>query len=91
MSKTLLKGQAAQPIQVGGIQTPTQNAAEILDGLLDQKNWKLPTATFSSTNWNLVREVAHAMNFNLGGCEIVSRAIGKWDVSSRGYYHYVGA
>ena len=91
MSTTLLQGQAAQPIKVGSIKTPTQNADQILNGLLNKTNWKLPTAIFSSTNWDLVREVAHAMNFNLGGCEIVQRAIGKWEVSSQGYYHYVGA
>jgi hypothetical protein len=93
MSTTLLQGQAAQPIQVGSIQPPTQRAKAIFDAMCDPKNWKLPTQSFVSSDPQVLREVAYALTFYCGGHEvtILDLKTNEHKLRSCGYYHYVGA
>lgn len=93
MSKTLLKGQAAQPIKVGGIEAPTARAKQIFDAMCNPTNWKLPTTAFVSSDPKLLREVAYALTFYCGGHEvtILDLATNTHKLRSCGYYHYVGA
>jgi hypothetical protein len=91
MSKTLLQGQAAQPIQAGDIQIPTARAKAIFDAMCDVTNWKLPTQRFVTNDSQVVREVAYALEFYLGGFEVTNISANEHEVRSLGYYHYVGA
>jgi hypothetical protein len=91
MSTTLLQGQAAQPNKVGGIQIPTTRAKGIFDAMCDPSNWKLPTQRFVTSDIEVLREVAYALEFYLGGFEVTDLGANEHEVCSRGYYHYVGA
>jgi hypothetical protein len=72
---------------------------EIIKGLLktfeDARGWKYPIAAQWFTQEHLAREVADAMDFYYGGHEMSSHTnedgATVYIVSSRGYYHYVGA
>lgn len=71
---------------------PSRIGEDIANSMMDKTNWKLPTEalTFGPSVHHLLLEAADALDFFLGGHEI------KWDgdtatLSSKGYYHYVGA
>jgi len=59
----------------------------------DKKNWKLPTRPVEVTNLESAFIVADAIQFFAGGAEIelIREEPPLYRVTSRGYYHYVGA
>ena len=73
------------------IETPTARAKQIFDAMCDPSNWKLPTQRFVTNDNQVLREVAYALEFYLGGFEVTDLGANEREVSSRGYYHYVGA
>lgn len=80
-------------IKTEGWQPPTPRAKQIMDDICDPTNWKLPTSSFESSDPQLLAEVAHALNFYLGGHEVtlLNADTNLQRLSSRGYYSYVGA
>jgi hypothetical protein len=71
---------------------PSRVGEDIANSMMDKTNWKLPTEalTFAPSVHHLLLETADALDFFLGGHEV------KWDgdtatLSSKGYYHYIGA
>ena len=72
---------------------------EIIKGLLkaieDPRGWKYPVPAQRFIDPRLAREVAAAMDFYYGGHEMAEftyeDGTTMYVVSSRGYYHYVGA
>jgi hypothetical protein len=74
----------------------------VFDLLKNKKNWKMPTKEFTTTDLKLAGSVADVLTFFTGGAEICfvgSGTIGCGvdfseaviTVSSKGYYHYIGA
>jgi hypothetical protein len=77
---------------ITNIVRPSRVGEDIANSMMDKSNWKLPTGTltFGPTVHHLLHEAADALDFFLGGHEIT------WDgdtatLSSKGYYHYIGA
>lgn len=74
---------------------PRQIIKALLKTFEDARGWKYPIAAQWFTQEHLAREVAEAMDFYYGGHEMSSHANEAGEtvyiVSSRGYYHYVGA
>ncbi len=71
---------------------PTTVGESIANSMMNKQNWKLPTEalTFGPTVHHLFLEAADALDFFLGGHE------SHWEgdvvtLSSKGYYHYIGA
>jgi len=77
------------------ISQPRQIIIDMLKTFEDVRGWKYPIATQKFTDQNLAIEVAEAMDFYYGGHEMSSYVnfAGQtiYLVSSRGYYHYIGA
>ena len=76
------------------IAEPTARAKEIVKGMENPENWKLPLSDFYSEDFQLIAEVKYAVDFYHGGSEVHNH-LGKdgWvkRISSEGYYHYIGA
>jgi hypothetical protein len=82
-------------IPTGSMDPPTDLGRKAMEALQDPTNWKLPTRELRCRDLDTAQEVAYAMDWYMGGHElrIEVDAAGRPDyvVSSRGYYHYVGA
>jgi hypothetical protein len=77
------------------ITEPREIIKAFLKTIEDVRGWKYPVAAQWFDNEALAIEVAAAMDFYYGGHEM-SRHFNelgqaRWVVSSKGYYHYVGA
>lgn len=77
------------------ITEPREIIKAFLKTIEDARGWKYPIAAQWFVDEALALEVAAAMDFYYGGHEISSHDDGhgntRWIVSSRGYYHYIGA
>jgi hypothetical protein len=77
------------------ITEPRQIIKDLLKTFEDARGWKYPVATQRFTQESLAIEVADAMDFYYGGHEMSSYVNFAGEtiylVSSRGYYHYIGA
>jgi hypothetical protein len=82
-------------VPAGSMDPPTDMGRKAMESVQDPTNWKLPTRELRCWNLEAAQEVAYAMDWYLGGHElrVETDADGRPDyvVSSRGYYHYVGA
>lgn len=82
-------------VPAGSMDTPTESGRLAMESIQDPTNWKMPTRELHCRSLDVAEEVAYAMDWYLGGHELrtVIDADGRPDyvVSSRGYYHYVGA
>jgi hypothetical protein len=65
--------------------------SELIDGLLDPTNWKLPTKRIECQTQVAATAIADALGYFCGGAEISPTPGGGFTVGSLGYYHYVGA
>ncbi len=63
---------------------------EVFDFLKNKDNWKFPTKTFTTPNLDLAGEIADALIFFTGGAEVSFIGDRVVEVSSKGYYHYIG-
>lgn len=74
------------------IAEPTKTATAVAKSMMNHANWKLPTTTlkFGPKVDDLRKETAYALDFYLGGHE-ETREGDMIVLSSKGYYHYVGA
>ena len=85
------------------IPEPTARAKAIVKTMENPENWKLPLKPFPTEDPVLAQEVEYAVGFYHGGYETrtVRGAIPMsantkvdyrvWEITSRGYYHYIGA
>jgi hypothetical protein len=77
------------------ITEPRQIIKDLLKTFEDARGWKYPIAAQWFSQHSLAAEVADAMDFYYGGHEMSSHVNEAGEtvyiVSSRGYYHYVGA
>jgi hypothetical protein len=82
-------------VPAGSMDPPTELGRRALESVQNPTNWKLPTRELHCRSIDTAMEVAYAMDWYLGGHELRTEidAEGRPDyvVSSRGYYHYVGA
>lgn len=82
-------------VPVGSMDPPTEIGRKAMEAVQDPTNWKMPTRELRCRDKDTAEEVAYAMKWFLGGCEfrVETDAAGRIDyvVSSKGYYHYVGA
>lgn len=74
------------------IARPTETGNAIANSMMNPRNWKLPTTIlkFGPDAERLRKETAYALDFYLGGHE-ETREGDLIVLSSKGYYHYVGA
>jgi len=73
-----------------------QDAYEFITNLFntvkDSNNWKLPTQIYYTEYETFASQMFAAICFFLGGAEIeYNKVSGKYVITSKGYYHYVGA
>ena len=82
-------------VPVGSMDTPTELGRKAMESVQNADNWKMPTRKLHCRSLEVAQEVAYAMNWYLGGHElqtvIDAAGVADYVVSSRGYYHYVGA
>ena len=77
------------------ITEPSKTIQDTLKVLEDVRGWKYPIKPVTCRTESFARELAAAMDFYYGGHELDARRDLDggivWVVSSKGYYHYVGA
>lgn len=77
------------------ITEPRKIIKDLLKRIEDPRGWKYPVPAQTSVCGQFAHELAAAMDFYYGGHEMVTfhdeTGAPVWVVSSRGYYHYVGA
>jgi len=77
------------------IAEPRQLIRDTLNVFEDARGWKYPIRPIVCRQEEFARELAAAMDFFYGGHEIDARrdldGSIVWVVSSKGYYHYIGA
>jgi len=81
-------------IPIEPLDPPTPFAEQALASVQDPDNWKLPTSAFVTQDAQQAREVEDAMDWFLGGHETstaIVNGVTEYRVSSRGYYHHIGA
>lgn len=79
-----------RPQEIESIYQREALAISILNAMQNPEDWKLATAAFVTTNLELARDVVSVLDLILGGHEIVMNFEGEIEVTSKGYYHYVG-
>lgn len=71
-------------------QEPTPAERALGEAYFNEEHWKLPTKTFRTKDSDVAEVVANVFDWFLGGHEIQVKG-GEIFVTSRGYYHYIGA
>ena len=69
------------------------NQKEIFEKVANPEGWKLPTIPVSVNSYKEAKVIADAIIYYVGGAVISSVGVnGKvFTVSSKGYYHFIGA
>ncbi len=79
----------------GFFRQPSEECKRIMDRHSDPRGWKYPVGTFVTESKRLAVKYAACLDFYLGGHETreADSSDGKryFCISSRGYYHYIGA
>ncbi len=71
---------------------PSEFAQDTVREMQNKTNWKLPTANpFLTKDIKLAETIGAALDFYMGGHESLLLPDGVIKVTSRGYYHYIGA
>ena len=81
-------------IPVGSMDPPTEKSVLIMTVHQDSRGWKYPIKAFVTTDRGEADDYAYCLNWYCGGHELetVKKPEGTfYVVSSKGYYHYVGA
>ncbi len=82
-------------IPAGPMDPPCEYGEHVFKLIKNKDNWKLPTANYHTDSKEHADKVVYVLDWYLGGHEIIEcvNDIGtkSWVVSSKGYYHYVGA
>jgi hypothetical protein len=92
-----------QQIEVGGIKInipkelgglPTKRSIEIMEAFQDERGWKYGVGQYRTHDRQIASELADCLDHYHGGHEweeTEDREGTSYGVSSRGYYHYIGA
>jgi len=78
-------------VPVGSMDEPTQRGIDLWHSIRNENGWKLPTRPFVTNDWDTVEELTFTLDWYLGGHEITTISEGVWEVTSEGYYHYIGS
>ena len=83
-------------IPVGSMDKPSAESERIMRDHQDPRGWKYPIRAFFTSDKSLAEDYAYCLDWFVGGHEldIVESAPELGDlyrVTSKGYYHYVGA
>lgn len=83
-------------VPVGPISEPSARAVKWFLAHQDKSNWKMPTEAFVTTSKESADEYAYCLDFYCGGHEMLEAQSAHggtpvWLVTSKGYYHYIGA
>lgn len=90
-------------VPVGSMDKPTAEAEKIMKAHQDPRGWKYPVRAYETLSKSEAEDLAYCLNWYLGGHEMrkversVQLASGTilvgtvYIVSSKGYYHYIGA
>lgn len=76
-------------VPLGRLTPPDAVAKEIVDSLY-QRSWKFALRPFVTSDRKLADRVADAIDYYVGGHEREERD-GQIILTSKGYYHYIGA
>ena len=57
----------------------------------NKENWKMPPKPFVTKSYPLALQVENTFNHFLGGSEMTALPNGEYQVTSKGYYHYIDA
>lgn len=81
-------------VPVGAIVEPTAGYKAVFNDHCDPKNWKLPLKPARISSEAVAKAYADCVDFYCGGHEMTTSEINgevMYIVTSKGYYHYVGA
>ena len=83
-------------IPTGSMDPPTALCNKWFDEHQDPTNWKLATKPFVTTSPDVARDFAYTLDWYCGGHEMRNEqshwgGTPVWVVTSKGYYHYIGA
>lgn len=86
-------------IPVGSMDPPSEASVRIMKASQNPVNWKLPTSPFHTYDKSEAEDLAYCYDWYFGGheltvvCPEARRPGGRtlYRVTSKGYYHYVGA
>ena len=74
---------------------PTEQECAVYQALFDtvkqEGNWKETTKPFTTKDFTMAKLMAKAITFFVGGAEVEDNEDGVITVTSKGYYHYIGA
>lgn len=81
-------------VPVGSMDPPTELGRMVFESMCDPENWKCPTRP-AEVAPSVADEVAYALDWYLGGHErsetVRSDGHRSITLTSKGYYHYIGA
>ncbi len=82
-------------IPVGSMDKPTPESERTMKEHEDPRGWKYPIQPYVTYSKSEADDLAYCYNWYLGGHERETRVDSKFKVyhivSSKGYYHYIGA
>jgi hypothetical protein len=82
-------------LPVGSLDKPSAESERIMRSLQNARGWKYPQAPYYTTDLSSAEDLAYCYDWHLGGHEIENiiepRRPILYRVSSKGYYHYIGA
>lgn len=81
-------------VPVGSLDKPTEDSERRFGASQDPENWKNPVSCYHTFNRSDAEDLAYCLDFYCGGHELTEVTTEKgllYGVSSKGYYHYVGA
>jgi hypothetical protein len=81
-------------VPVGSLDKPCQFGEAAVKAIQNPGNWKLATGEFETADESKAEAIAYALDWYMGGHEtreIVKDGVTFYIVSSKGYYHYIGA
>lgn len=84
----------ALEIPVGSMKPPNGLSEMIVQDMQSPKGWKWPTKPFTTFDQSLADDVAYCLDWYLGGHEVETfeqNGQTGYRLTSKGYYHYIGA
>lgn len=63
----------------------------LFESVQNPENWKFPTIPKTVTTLKEASELVNAITFFVGGAELDAKLDRGFTVTSKGYYHYIGA
>jgi len=70
---------------------PDKEREAIINKYKNKENWKYPTQAAVVETEKEAQKIADVLTYYLGGAEIIPSPSGRFIVTSKGYYYYIGA